>query len=190
MTCTPFDLRDYYFEGLDAMERRQVEEHLATCVSCAAELESLRLTSLALKSLPEEEVPRRIAFVSDKVFEPSAVVRFWRTFWASGLRMASAAAIVLAGAIVFHAFRQPPPVQTVRIVQPPVIDTRLEIQDAVSKAVTESEARNDAKLRAFAEENAREKEQLRVRFQEMLDYQERRNRVMTVASNRLLENGQ
>jgi hypothetical protein len=45
-----------------------------------------------LASLEDEEIPRRIAFVSDRVFEP----RWWQTMWRSGPVMGFASAALLA----------------------------------------------------------------------------------------------
>jgi anti-sigma factor RsiW len=92
MSCSPFDLRDYWFEELSPEERRQVETHVAGCSGCHEEFERLRLTRQALAHLREEEVPRRIAFVSDKVFEPTRFARWW-----SGMpKLAFGLALVLA----------------------------------------------------------------------------------------------
>src|SRR5579885_2961551 len=71
MSCSPFDLRDYFFQELPDPQQRQVEAHVKTCQRCREELERLNLTGTALMSLVDEEIPQRIAFVSDKVFEPS-----------------------------------------------------------------------------------------------------------------------
>lgn len=92
MSCPPFDLRDYLFEELGAGERAQVDSHLAGCAGCRQELERLRLTRAALLRLKDEEMPRRIAFVSDKVFEPSRAARWW----AAVPRFAFGAALLLA----------------------------------------------------------------------------------------------
>lgn len=77
MSCSPHDLRDYFFEELGRDERRQVEAHLEACTRCREELEQLRGTQHVLLRLKDEEIPRRIAFVSDKVFEPSWASRLW-----------------------------------------------------------------------------------------------------------------
>jgi len=95
MHCAPFDLRDYFFEELAAPERRQVESHVAACSACREELERLSLTRQALGHLPDEEIPRRIAFVSDKVFEPSWLARRWAEL---GFAAAFALAMFFAGA--------------------------------------------------------------------------------------------
>jgi anti-sigma factor RsiW len=93
-------LRDYAFDELPADERRAMEQHLAACGDCALELDQLRLTSAALRTLPDREIPQRIAFVSDRVFEPSA----FRRFWNSGARLGFASACVLAVALVVSAW--------------------------------------------------------------------------------------
>lgn len=62
-------------------------------------------TVAALRSLPYEEPPRRIAFVSDKVFEPT----WWQRFWAVP-KWGFASAAMLSGAILFHAATRPVPV--------------------------------------------------------------------------------
>jgi len=71
-------LRDYFLKELPDSERRQVEAHVRNCQPCLEELDRLRLTEAALFALREEEIPRRIGFVSDQVFEPSP----WRRWWA------------------------------------------------------------------------------------------------------------
>lgn len=96
MNCSPFDLRDYCLEELGMAEKRQVEAHLATCFDCREEVERLRLTQQTLLRLKDEEVPRRIAFVSDKVFEPSRAARWWAAFNAHVPRLAWSLALLLA----------------------------------------------------------------------------------------------
>jgi len=94
-------LRDYAFdEQFPQDERRAMEQHLATCGNCVLELEQLRLTAAALRTLPDREIPQRIAFVSDRVFEPSP----FRRFWNSGARMGFASACVLSAALVVSAW--------------------------------------------------------------------------------------
>ena len=77
MNCSPFDLKDYFLQELPNPQRREVEGHLTRCPACREELDRLHLTQAALFSLRDEEIPQRIAFVSDKVFEPSP----WRRWW-------------------------------------------------------------------------------------------------------------
>ena len=105
MSCCEHDLKGYFLGETTAAERSAVEGHLANCRACQEELARLRLTRTALGSLPEEEIPNRIAFVSDKVFQP----RGWDWLWNSAARLGFASASILAAAIVVHALVQPAP---------------------------------------------------------------------------------
>lgn len=194
MNCAPADLRDYFFDALAPPERAAVRQHLSTCTGCAAELDGLRLTTLALRSVPEEELPRRIGFVSDKVFEPSRWNRFWQSFWMSGARVGAAAMSLLAVAIFVNAFRTPAPINqtAVRPVAaagagaPTNAEIDARIQHAVSQAVAQSEARFNVRLDRLAAENEKQKRTIE-RAAEAMDFMDRRSRVMTVASNRVFE---
>ena len=111
MSCSSDQLRDYFFGELGAPERQAVEQHVAACTGCREDLNALALTRSALLEVPDEEPPRRIAFVSDKVFEP----RWWQKLWTSGPQLGFASACILAMAIVVHGYapaaRQPQPQQ-------------------------------------------------------------------------------
>ena len=128
MSCPSFDWKAYALGELDPGDRRAAEIHAATCPECREELTRVHLTLHTLSALREEEVPRRIAFVSDKVFEP----RWWRSF----LRPSFAAACVIALAILAHGF----------VVRPaPTMDSaalQSRIDQAVNQAVAASEERN------------------------------------------------
>jgi anti-sigma factor RsiW len=100
MNCAPFDLRDYCLHELSTAERQQVEAHVKGCGSCREELDRLRLTEASLLTLREEEIPQRIAFVSDKIFEPSPWRRAWQAFWGSGARLGFASAAMLSAALI------------------------------------------------------------------------------------------
>jgi hypothetical protein len=189
MSCAPFDLHDYYFEALPEEQRRAVAQHVTACEECAGELERVRLTGMALAAVPEEEIPRRIGFVSDKVFEPSPVARWWQAFWMSGARMASAAVALLAVAILVHAFR---PISEPRVDPPPAVVAagapdqsaiQAAVDRAVAKAVSVTEARYDVKLQQIVAENGRQKMMIE-RAAETIEAMDRRERVMMVASNR------
>ncbi len=91
----PYDLRDYLFDELTPAQRAEVERYLERSGEAREELQRLKLTHAALLSAPDEEVPRRIAFVSDKVFEPSPAMRYWREFWSAAPRMAFGLSTVL-----------------------------------------------------------------------------------------------
>ena len=95
MSDAPYDLRDYVLDELSAEQRADVERYLQSSAEAREEVERLKVTQRALLSVPDEEVPRRVAFVSDKVFEPSPAVRMWRAFWGETPRLAMGLAAVL-----------------------------------------------------------------------------------------------
>ena len=64
------DWKAYGLGEMDAHARQEAEIHVAACSDCQDELARLRVTLDAMATLRDEELPRRIAFVSDKVFEP------------------------------------------------------------------------------------------------------------------------
>ena len=125
MSCE-VDLKAYVVGELNERERSVVEDHARGCQSCHDELDRLNFTRSALASLEDEEIPRRIAFVSDRVFEP----RWWQTMWRSGPVMGFASASVLAAAILVHGFEARPAVPSVDQAQ---IEQRVNV--AVTKAV-------------------------------------------------------
>lgn len=167
MSCSPFDLRDYVFGELDAAQTRAVEAHGRACPACAEELSRLRLTETALFSLREEEIPRRIAFVSDKVMEPKIwEARWWQAWWNSAPRLGFASAAMLSTAILLHGYLSrplaPAPASAPTVVQAQVdqamIDAR--VADAVGKAVAALEAQQQVRL-------ARSVQQVEQRYAEM-----------------------
>ena len=137
MSCSPFDLKDYFFEELGGAERKQVEAHVTACRACREELSRLRLTGTTLLSLREEEIPRRIAFVSDPVFEPSALRRWLAGFWNTPARLGFGSAALLSAALVVFALVRPAPVQLVRQVQVPAVQTA-QTAPAVSDAAIQA----------------------------------------------------
>lgn len=106
MKVTPDQLKDYVFGELNAAERREVESALHADAALREEYARLQVTQTALFSVREEEMPRRIAFVSDPVFEP----KWWQRWLSAGPQLGFASAALVAGAIVFHAVHQPVPV--------------------------------------------------------------------------------
>jgi anti-sigma factor RsiW len=153
MSCSPFDLKDYFFGELAVQDRHTVEKHLAACTSCQEELDSLTITRNALLMVREQEPPRRIAFVSDKVFEPT----WWQSLWSSGPKVGFASAALLAGAILIHGVeinRPLPQAPVAQVQQPSVTESDVEkrVEAAVRKAVSESEARQSAKLQQVVTE--------------------------------------
>ena len=144
MSCSPFDLRDYFFGELPEQDRRQVDLHTKGCAACREELNGLRSTQAILLSAPDEEIPQRIGFVSDRVYEPSRLRRWWRTFWGSAPRLGFASAAMLSVAIIVAAMHQPTPVTPVTVdVAGLQADFLRQMNQAVEKAVAESDARHE-----------------------------------------------
>ena len=126
-------VRDYAFEELNPADRSAVERHLPQCAECRMELDHLRLTTAALRVLPDVEIPQRIAFVSDKVFEASRWSR-----WFTGARLGFASALLLAVALVAVVYRQPAVVPvTVAGGGPSAAAITRQIDDAVNRAVAQ-----------------------------------------------------
>jgi anti-sigma factor RsiW len=161
MSCSPFDLNDYFLEELPPSKLRQVEAHIKTCPPCAEELDRLRIMGAALRSVPDEEIPQRIAFVSDKIFEPSPWRRWLAAFWDSGARLGFTGAAMLSASLLVFAFRPAPaPVTIVRTVTVPAPASQTQASDV--KPVSEDEIQKriqtavqkavDAKTGAMAEE--------------------------------------
>ena len=149
------DWKSYALGELDARARQEAESHVAACADCQDELAGLRVTLDAMATLREEELPRRIAFVSDKVFEP----RWYEKLF---LRPSFAAAAVIATAILVHAFVRPVSTpanapQAIAQVDTSAIESRVTaevtarlqsemaaaVNSAVTKAVAETEKRDD-----------------------------------------------
>ena len=117
------DWKAYVLRELDADAARRAETHLAACSICHEEVATLRLTLNTLSTLREEEIPRRIAFVSDKVFE--------RRWWQRVFSPTFAAGAVVAAAILIHGSLRPGQAQ---------------VDAAVTKVVSQVEARHTQEL--------------------------------------------
>jgi anti-sigma factor RsiW len=146
------DLKSYALGELDSRARQDAENHVAACADCQDEVAGLRVTLDAMATLREEELPRRIAFVSDKVFEP----RWYQKLF---LRPSFAAAMVIGAAILVHAFVRPVgvPMTTAAQMDTRAIEARVSaevtarlqsemaaaVNVAVTKAVADTEKRED-----------------------------------------------
>jgi anti-sigma factor RsiW len=129
--CTQCDWKAYALGELDQSARREAEAHAATCAPCREELATLRLTLDAMATLRDEEMPRRIAFVSDKVFEPKWFQRLWSPTFAG--------ALVVAAAILVHGFARPAGAVDQAQIQ-------AQVDRAVTKAVAQVEAKNQEQM--------------------------------------------
>jgi hypothetical protein len=182
MSCSPFDLRDYFLQELaDPQQRRQVESHVAVCRTCHEELDRLRMTEAALFTLREEEIPQRIAFVSDKVFEPSPLRRWLAAFWDSSARLGFASAAMLSVALVVFAATRPAPAPAPVAAPTATVNTtdiEQRVQAAVDKAAQAIEARYDAKttqlVNSIRQKDLRERRLMAASFDVQSGYLERR----------------
>ncbi|MGA2770326.1 MAG: zf-HC2 domain-containing protein [Bryobacteraceae bacterium] len=188
MSCSPFDLRDYFLKELPDSEQRQVEAHVRNCQPCLEELDRLRLTEAALFALREEEIPQRIGFVSDQVFEPSPWRRWWGALWGSTARLAFASAAMLSIAILVSALRpvgqiavRPGAPQVVKAISDTEIQSR--IDSAVAKAVAPVEARQIEKTKQLVAELESTRRRLLLAAEEFDYYQRRANTTRIFASN-------
>lgn len=193
MSCPPFDLRDYYFKDLAENERRLTEVHVKTCAHCREELDRLRGTETALLALPDEEIPQRIGFVSDPVFQPSAFRRGWDALWGSAARLGFASAAMLSVALVVFSLTRPIPQATAPA--PAITSAALQadfskrLNDAVTKAVAESEARQARQtqelLAASDKRHALETQAMIVRVEEYIEVEKKRQNTRMLASNEI-----
>ncbi len=150
MSCSPFDLKDYFFGELPESSCREVELHNKSCEACREELSRLRATESALLTVRDEEIPQRIGFVSDRVYEPSILLRWWRGFWSSAPRLGFASAAMLSVAILVAALQRPvaivPPAaqaqDAAQLREKLQAEFSRQIDAAVEKAVAETDARN------------------------------------------------
>jgi len=186
MSCSPFDLRDYFLKELPESEQRQVEAHVRNCPPCLEELDRLRLTEAALFALREEEIPQRIGFVSDQVFEPSPWRRWWGAFWGSTARLAFASAAMLSIAIVVAALHPAGPIavprgapQIVKAISDTEIQTR--VDTAVAKAAAQVDARQTEKINRLVADLEGTRKQLLVAAEEW-DYSQRRANVIRMSA--------
>ena len=178
-TCEMFEtVRDYAFGEVPAPERAGVERHLAGCRDCSAELEGLRMTVASLRALPDQEIPQRIAFVSDKVFEPSPLARFFAGFWNSTARLGFASAALVAVAAIAISHRPLPVAQVTPVPAAAAPASNSDIDAAVAKAVARVRAEDNAAfqttLASLEERHKKEHQSLLVAVQENLDVMQKR----------------
>lgn len=163
------DLKAFSLGEATAAERKNVESHVKSCHACREELSRLELTFASLGALREEEVPKRIAFVSDKVFEPT----WWQRIWNSGPQLGFASAGMLAAALVFHGVAARPVVapvipQVASSQQPQV--TEEQIQKRIDRAVALAEERQQQRtaelLQAAEKRSDMDRQGLLIAFEE------------------------
>jgi anti-sigma factor RsiW len=191
MTCSSVDLKACFLGDLPSGEKALVEKHLDACAGCREEMDRLDATRAALVSLADEEPPQRIAFVSDKIFEP----RWFQRIWQSGPVMGFASAAVLAVAILAHAYARPaaPPVNTAQMEQRIQQQVDGRVTAAVTKAVADVEQRQNQRIaQAVATAEQRFDAQYRGALsdaRQMTAYYRDQNARFLVASNGVASNG-
>ncbi len=179
------DLKAYVVGEATRQERGVVEDHVRGCQSCREELDRLNLMRSALASLEDEEIPRRIAFVSDRVFEP----RWWQTIWRSGPVMGFASAALLAAAILVHGFTRPVAPAGGSSVDATQIERRVEAQvtarvdAAVTKAVNEAEAKQATEFAKVLNATETQRKAELATFQQAAEYYQKQVARIEVASN-------
>jgi hypothetical protein len=201
--CDRWDeLRDYALDELPPGEsgdnaRRALEQHIATCSDCATELDRLRMTTAALRILPDREIPQRIAFVSDKVFEPRWFESSWfgsswfGRLWNSGTRLMFVSACVLSIALVVSSYERAAAPSAAHPSATPAHDANADVQkqieDAVGKAVAEVRDQDTRMMNAALEAAERKHEQehraLMVAVQENLDLLQKRYSTFTMLAS-------
>jgi len=177
MNCSSdLDLKAYVVGEVTRQEKGLVEDHVRGCQSCREELDRLNLTRSALATLEDEEIPRRIAFVSDRVFEP----RWWQTMWRSGPAMGFASAVLLAGAILVHGFEaRPVSVDAAQIEK----QVESQVNAKVQAAVTEAQAKQSAEFAKVVSASERQRQADLATFQQAAEYYQKQMARIEVASN-------
>lgn len=187
------DLNAYALGEGTAAEREAAAAFLAATPEAREDFERVQFTLAALQTVRDEEMPRRIAFVSDPVFEPS----LWQRFWASTPKLTFAGAALLAMAIVAHGFLMRP------VAVAPIVAgiTQAEVDATVAKAVKTAvetvEAKNEARVQrvvatALAEAEQRhttDRQMMAVGFKENLEYLRKQMNIMYVANSGLSVGG-
>lgn len=185
------DIRDYAMGEGSAAERQAFAAELANSAALREELQRYELTLTALQSVPEEEIPRRIAFVSDPVFAP----KWWQKFFAVP-QWGLASAAVLGAAILGHGWMMRPVNPVGLVAQAPVVreagvskeELKAVVAQAVSQAVAEVETRQEEKLRvalgAAEKKYQEERQMMAVSFEEnMMLMRKQMNRMLVSTAN-------
>ena len=179
------DVRDYFFGEMPAGERAVMEQRLAASPELRAELRQLELTATALRMVPDQEPPRRIAFISDKVLAPSLGLRIAR--WMSGAGPVFASAALSALAVFWVMDHRPAPARGAETVAASRVSQDAgQVEAMVREAVAQSELRSAEKTKALLADAERrhemDRQQLLLNVQDTLNYWQKKMNVMQVAS--------
>ncbi len=181
------DIRDYAMGEGSAAERQAFAAELAKSGELRDELQRYELTLTALQSVAEEEIPRRIAFVSDPVFEP----KWWQKLF-SAPQWGFASAAVLGAAILGHGWMMRPVAASPLVAQAPIVReagiSKEELKAVVAQAVAEVESRQRENLRVALSEaekkHQEERQMMAVTFDEnMMLMRKQMNRMLVSTAN-------
>ena len=91
-------LSEYLDGRLSATEAARIEEHVAHCADCAADLDGIRKTIATLQTLPEVEAPRSFA-INEAMVRPVNTYRpaRWQAYAAPAAGMAVVFVLLLGG---------------------------------------------------------------------------------------------
>jgi anti-sigma factor RsiW len=181
MNCSSVDLKAHFLGETARAEKNSVEDHLRACQNCREELDRLKLTDATLRTLVDEEPPQRIAFVSDKVFEP----RWYQTIWRSGPAMGFASAVLLAAAIFAHGVVRPAAPVTTAAVNTAQIEQRIEREvNTRLDAVVAKQHRETVEMLDAAEKRSEAKRQADLAVvQQVAQYYQKKTAQLMVAVN-------
>ena len=87
MHATETQLNDYVDDALDGEEARRIEQHLADCATCTAEVAQLRALKTRLAGLPREIEPER---------DLRPLIARRNALWGVRYRLAAAAVLLIA----------------------------------------------------------------------------------------------
>ena len=178
MSCK-IDLKAYVVGEVTRPEQAAVEDHVRGCQSCRDELDRLTLMRSTLASLQDEDIPRRIAFVSDQVFEP----RWWQTIWHSGPVMGFASAVLLAVAVLAHGFARSPVVDSAQIEKQIESRVNARVEAAVNQAQAKQAAQFAQLLNATETRFEAQRRADLASFQQVDEYRQKQMSRLLVASN-------
>jgi hypothetical protein len=121
---------------------------------------------MALLAIRDEELPRRIAFVSDKVFEP----RWWQRLLRSGPQVGFVSSLMIAAAILAHGYMRlaPPPAATGLTAEQIEIRIQEEVAKRLPAAIEQAAARVEAAQNARFQKALSETED-RIEFRRKAD---------------------
>jgi Tol biopolymer transport system component len=111
-------LSSYLDNQVTLEEQLRVEQHLRTCASCRAELNSLRQTVALMQALPRIRVPRAFTLSEAQVGIRRPAARPW--FWGAARALGAVAAVIVVAVVAVQLLQRPnqPTAQVARAPQP------------------------------------------------------------------------